>query len=403
VREVLSRHDTLTDFPVVSFEGYRSYCDSNNEFRKIGLQDEAAYQDALNDPTTQFINIDGEQVPILARIKHEKMYHEARCYDMCGCSNIMLLCLPSAALEAVKEGVVVGNDTAVIVEEFAQEDSFDVGPSHSMPELFGEDYDIIDFTNPQLVGTPHETAWMGAYDFTFGSDVGKVRQYKGGNLINEVSDIWHAYALTELDQQPLPQVETENIEGTFILTPEQLAERKDISEALWGISEVGFGEVLGAYHPVSMQFNRDFFDQQIIAPNTLTAVHYADGKPVCFGFISLDMEHNPWINEQSEVIRERVSRAHTQQRPYIHFHELISSGIDGMGYSTNILSTFLNIAKRMNYDFSVFFESTNLSSLYIPKIIEKEIESIDGITLKEDIAMRGKLGYWAFRKNQDSI
>ena len=403
MREFLGKHDTLTDFPVASFEGYRRYCDSNKKKKKIGLQDEVAYQDALSDTVTQFIDIDGERIPILARMKHEKMYDEVRCNDMCGCSNIMLLCLPAAVLEDVKEKVEVGSDTAVIVEEFARDDTFDFGSSHNIPEVFGEGYETIDFSNPQLVGTPHETAWMGGYDFTFGSDIGEARQYDGMNLIHEVSDMWRSYSLNELDQQPLPQAEVGSIEGTFILTPEQLAERRDVSEALWGISEVGFGEVLGAHHPVSMQFNRDFFDKQITAPNTLTAVHYVNGEPVCFGFISLDMEHNPWLNEQFGVLNERVSHAQAQQRPYIHFHELISSGTDGMGYSTNILSTFLNIAKRMNYDFSVFFESTNLSSLYIPKIIEKEIESIDGIRMKEDIAMRGKLGYWAFRKKQDSI
>src|SRR5690606_31861130 len=98
-------------------------------------------------------------------------------------------------------------------------------------------------------------------------------------------------------------------------------------------------------------------------------------------------------NTDSTVLRDQEVASKKAEQMHIHFHELISDSDKGVGLSMNILSTFIEIARRLGHDDTVFFESTNLSSTYIPAIIQKQIEHTDKIEMKRDISMLGKLCY----------
>lgn len=379
---------------LMSFEDYRRICDEANNFRKVGIQGSKAYEKVSHDARTIYVDYANKKVPLLAPIGFEKMYDEERCIEMTSKPNILLLSLPLSFVqnEGIESEVIIDSETAVIVEEFVDVNDHSSHRELPIPPFIANSVKSIEFIHPDLAATPgHETAWMAGYSFEFGSDQDEPHPCSSGYLGQAIADAWQDYCFDK-DQPSLPH---EGANETYLLSAQQLSKMPQVVEGLWAISAVGFGKKLGAHHPVAMEFNRDFFDQQIIAENTVTAVHYVDGQPVCFGFIGLDMSNNDWLNCNSDVVATDVEEARQAQRAYIHFHELISNGFEGMGYSTNILKTFLDIAARTRFDYTIFFESTNLSSTYIPYIIEKEVAANETLSMKSDIEMIGKLSYWA--------
>jgi hypothetical protein len=379
---------------VASFEDYRQVCETVNNFRKIGIQDKEAYDRVVGDPRTFFVEYGTVQLPLLAPIEFEKMYDEERCRDMTLRPNVLLLSLPLPLLsEAMNPPeIVLGDQTTLIIEEFGDGPHDSNEQRHHLPHFIKGPARSFEFINPDLVSVPgHETSWMAGYSFQFGPDSEPSQPYVQGELGPMLMTAWDEYRV----ESGLSVTPSEKGSETHVFSAQQLAEMPEVIEGLWAISAVGFGNVLGAHHPVAMEFNREFFDRQIIADNTLTAIHFVDGQPVCFGFIGLDMTNNDWLDCNSDVMRHDIDEAEREKRAYVHFHELISNGFEGMGYSTNILRTFLEIAARTKLDYSIFFESTNLSSTYIPHIVESQIEASGGIAMKTPITMLGKLNYWA--------
>jgi hypothetical protein len=394
--ESLQHERQKDDHELATFVDYRTMCDRVDNIRLVGIQDEKSYLKAILDPRTTFTDFEGKRVPLFAPIEYEKMYDLKSCIELTSKPNVMLLSLPLELIE--KEGgigsVALDHDTAVIIEEFVQVNDVSILPSeHEAPFFINNpSVRIMDFKHPDLASMPsNENAWMAAYSFEFGPNKDSATPFKQQDFKPHVAEVWKEYCEAN-NQAETPH---EGAEGTFFLFAEQLAQMPEVVDKMWSISEIGFGKILGAHHPVSMEFNREFFNQQTSASNTVTAIHYVDGQPVCFGFIGLDMSNNDWINTNSTVMKNELHEAEEAQRAYVHFHELISNGVEGMGYSTNILKTFLDIAARTHYDYSVFFESTNLSSTYIPAIVEKEISKVEGLLVKRDIKMLGKLTYWA--------
>ncbi len=382
----------VTIFSPVDFESYRNVCDSQDDFRKIGIQDEDAFSAVLEDDRTVFFLHNGVQVPLLAPADHEKMYNLERCKDLTKKNNIMLLAVPlDVVLGSRWDNLVdVPEDTAILVEEFGDIDEESITATADNLPFRATKSQM--FVNPNLVTVDgHDHAWMSAYSLSFEPKEGHSGHYDPEKLLEDVVNAWQSMRRAN-EKNVSPEAGTND---TYLFTSDQLRMNKEIIDKLWSIAEIGFGDVLGAHHPLSMEFTRDFFDEQVSSTDTLTTVKFIDGEPVCFGFLALGMENNDWINTDSTKIVNELKDAKQKKRPYVHFHELISGGEKGMGHSVDILTTFLGAAARTGYQYDVFFESTNLSSLYIPKIVENEIRTSDDVRSLEPIKQLGKLSYWA--------
>ncbi len=377
----------------IDFAHYRGMCDSEDDFRKTGIQHEEAFTHALEDDRTIVFLHEGRQVPLAAPIDYEKMYNIERCKDLTGKSNILLLAAPlNVVMESEQdEPIAVPEDTAIIVEEFGDISEATVDSTTSRLPFRGAKPHM--FINPNLSSIDgHDHAWMSAYSLSFEPANGSSgEKYEPGRLLDDVVAAWESLQ-TSRGSGIYPEDGTNE---TYLFTNSQLSSNKELVDELWSIAEVGFGDVLGAHHPLSMEFTRSFFDEQISSNDTLTTVKFVDGEPICFGFLALGMHKNDWLNTESPKLIAEMEDAKQKNRPYVHFHELISKGEKGMGHSIDILSTFLGAAARTGYQYDVFFESTNLSSLYIPKIVDNEIKTSKDVSFLEPIRQLGKLSYWA--------
>ena len=234
--------------PIASFEEYRAICDKVDRFRKVGIQSSETYQTVLQDPATIWIEIDARKIPLLAPITTEKMYDEPRSKGLIGREDVRLLAVPIDVLRSQyhEERVHLPEGIGVIVEEFGQE-----LPEHVIPQLISaENLEIVDFKNSDLEGVEgHTNAWMASYSVVPTSEQ-KKRRFEGGDFTGEIVALWHEIC-RENDQ--LIEV-NETSTGVFFFTDKQLAEKKEIVDGRWAVSEQGFGNVLGKGHPLSMEF-----------------------------------------------------------------------------------------------------------------------------------------------------
>ena len=383
----------------LTFEAYRQLCDMTNDFRKVGIQDESSYEAILQDEKTVFVDYEGCKIPLLAPLGYEKMYHEERCLAMSGKKRAMLLAMPFAHLNAMQleRELELEEDTVIVVEEFVTPEADTSFGQHDLSRLPFSNVEAFDFESRALINHPaNATAWMAAYGFDIRPKHKEVHGYDGSTLAAEMWKGWNGYC-DDTNHARTPEA---NATGTFLLTVDQLAERPGIIEQLWDVSQIGFGQILGEDHPVSMEFNKQFFDKQVRSDNTMTALHLVEGEVVCFGFVGLDMNHNDWLNEDSDVVRGVVEGAASQHKALVHFHELIGRGKRGMGHAAKILGIFFEVVSRTQYPYKVFFESTNLSSLYIPPLIARNLERSEVVASTSEIKMLGKLSYWGLVANK---
>lgn len=377
--------------PIASFEQYRTLCDSVDEFRKVGIQSELTYKNVIEDPNSLYVEFDGMQVPLLAPIDDEKMYQENRCKMLTEREDVRLLAVPLALLDAQPGNPIrLPEHVAVIIEEFEPTQD-----SHELPGLFdAEGIEVIDFRNPDLAGfAGHETAWMASYKVTPVSESETPRRFEGGRVTPELMNLWKAMR----EEKGEPTEIMEHATGVYFFSDQELVANPWVIDGLWGVSEKGFGENLGKGHPLSMEFSREFFDTQITAPDTMTAVYFENGEPLCFSFIAPNFSTSDWLNLESTAMQEYSRKAEESQRVPIHWYELISKGERGMGFGVAVLNEFMELAARSGYTYEVFFESTNLSSLYIPDMVASQVGATPGLHVEGEVEKIGQLNYWAIR------
>lgn len=377
----------------LTFEKYRELCDTVDGFRKVGIQDSATYEKIINDKSSCMVKTPFGRLPLLAPIESEKMYCESRCQSLLKRQDVRLLALPIGILsECIDEEakIILPENIAIIIEEF--EDSSGSQFEKFKELVINEGIEKAEFINTDLIPFEgHSTAWMSAYTVVPGSDMGDKVFNSDLEFSNEIVASWKGMRQSSnLEIEP-----NEHSTGVFYFSNEELQNRPDIIEGLWAVSSFGFGEKLGKDHPLSMEFNREYFDKQITSPATMTAAYIENGEPLCFSFISPSFSENDWLNCDSSIMQKFFKDAKDNGRVPLHWFELISKGERGMGYADKVLQEFMFLAARSGYDFQVLFESTNLSSLYIPDIVREQVKKTVGLSLRKDVESIGRLNYCA--------
>jgi hypothetical protein len=183
------------------------------------------------------------------------------------------------------------------------------------------------------------------------------------------SSAWEKYkTLNQIPEEP-----SKDSNLTYIYSGSELMENPELLSHLWRITKHGFGSVLGAYHPVCMDVDEAFFLEHLTHPNNHIAVRYLDGKPACYGTMTQDLVLSDWM---SHDILENVS-----PKTKMLFSEVISGEERGAMLSPDVTKTLADVCAMMGIEFTVLFESTNLSERYVLPIVKRTFrESIAQIT-----------------------
>lgn len=392
------------------FDEYRHLCDEETDaFRRIGILDANAYTEAITDSRTMFCTLEGNKIPALVPIEYEARYSKDRTKQLTGEEEVMLLALP---LSLVREGMLMTEEIAaqvgdsperfaILIEEPTELQEGDRQADHQriaqLLEGIGslKPHEFIDERLDHL--EKNRTAWMGIFSFS----VDSTREIDPTILQLPVHEAvlaaWQAYCA----EKGIETMPTEGTNETYLFSAEQLQAKPEIVGALWNISEIGFGQVLGKFHPISMEVTKNFFDEHIMSPGVLTAVRYRNGEPVCFGFMAPNMDHNDWLDCDSTVLGNDLDSASQRGEQVAHFFELISKGGKEVGLSPSVLGLLLELAARTRERWHIIFESTNLSETYIPRIAEHQVRRSANLQLSQPIEMLSQLDYWYLAPEED--
>ncbi len=372
---------------VLSFKKYRALCDAASEgsYRKLGIIDLPSYKAAIQDSRTIFAAVlDEEMVPVLAAVSHVGGYDGKRAALLAGSDNMLLLCVPLALAVRVLTADIVGRakgacvliETPIELTEAAQK---------ALPALFTIDpyrpWQVHQFEDPRCP-QDRQNANISMYEATFAAldSHNKLIPDSGDSLIKTARQM---------------QLE----EGVRMISARDLHEDPHLLAELWDLCAHKF-DMLGQFHPVSMEETQSFFEKMLGGQHTYSLVRFAPDekgtpKPVAHGFFMSDLSGAVWVNDV--YIDRTEAAAAKKHEKIIFFHGIVSRSTPEvtMHYSASIMRSMAHVAKQAGGRYRLLFESTNLSSTYVPRLVQQyTTNDPDGATLTQPIRRVTGVDYW---------
>lgn len=368
--------------PVIDFESYRRLYDDTDNFRRLGILSEEAFTSATRDPRTLWATHEGQYWPALTPLEYEDGYDSGRVQQLTGMTQVYLLSIPSSLMDSAelnRPDNFNPSDTAVIVESSSKEGTQTVSETSKLLISLGLN-DIRTFNDERITDESLKSATMGLFEFSVSPRAGQELQLKS------FKQAWAEIRANE----NIPEEIDDTFTGAVMYDGDSLKEDTKLVDDLWRISESGFGNILGRYHPVSMEESREFFEEHLFDQKTYTCVQYVDGKAACFGSLSEGIDNCEWLNPRSSAVVDIEERASAQGKSVLFFSEIISNGEKGASHSDGVIGLHLKISAATNKSYAVLFESTNLSRRYVPKLIgkgvvESPMELIEPIRLVDNL------------------
>ncbi|MEI6480960.1 MAG: hypothetical protein WCO19_01510 [Candidatus Saccharibacteria bacterium] len=365
-----------------SFEDYRALCDlESSAFRPIGLTDPTLYELAMNDEATVLIDTENGSVPAVFKLEFSEGFDIERCRTLACTPNVYLLGIPASLL---MKPVIIPENSAVIVE--SDEKDYDEDRTH-ISRIFhdskGDSVTCEDFLDPRINDSEHKAASMSIYS----SLATNLRAESGGQGTNMT--IKEAFNSTSGELIPK--------NGMTLFDRTDLLAHPEIAEELWQLFKNRF-EWLGDFHPVSMEDTREVFDDIVLSETTFTPLKIVDGKIVCAGIIVNNMEDISWLKDStiSDINRSLDNNTKSMYFFGIAALEGDDKAIDNM---QDVVHFHCKLSAITGNDFMVVFESTNMSSIYIPRITQQYINSSGVFRMDDSLTANESIRYWFARSS----
>jgi hypothetical protein len=344
---------------ICTFNEYTKLCNySSDSARKIGILSEEAYLSCVHDSRTVFISIgeDNKRIPLMAHIDHGPSlgFNVERCLKEAESTsdNVYTWLLPPIQnfidlnhdfredindnILSTFEGTIFFTDN----NEKNQENEF---------YLIFDQCDI-EINNIQDNSAPdgHQLPTLSLYQINTEPTRGVCKKKV------DISDFIQ-YQKLGLHQ------------GIEIFKGSQVNDED--SEMLWNLYKKRF-QWLGKNHIISMEDSIDEFMSLIKYDECLIFLkRHNDNTPACFTYIHFDFNRLYWLNNN---IFNRIA-AEADDNQVIMFFPGIVSDRSGTGYSYDVLKTIADIGDKVNMRAIVLFEDTNISELYVPKIVRSAL------------------------------
>jgi hypothetical protein len=374
---------------VVSYGEYRILCDTVDmpAYRKEGIVGEEEFIAAQQDPRTIYLEFLGRHVPLFAPLEYVSGYNVEGCRDLTQSEGVYILTLPFEMIEMFNIDVTTYLDKfdtqlALILQTPAEE-------TDKVKSYFAqcENVTVNDFIDPRCP-EGSQTASMAFYAMPCeAQDDDKIVPMNQSSLKEAYS--WLA---------GLPGIN----EHTTLIEADDLRRDEALFKKLWDLHDEKF-DVLGKYHPVSMQENEAFFRSVLEDEGTHSVVRFeAVGDeivPVCHGCFLEDINRVYWLGNQFiKQIHDDLSLEN--RRPHFFYGITGKTSSDQtLRYASDVMRLNSRLERRRGGKVLLMFESTNLSSLYIPDLIQKYTDGdLHGIKRTGPIRQVSKVDYWYIKK-----
>lgn len=338
---------------LASYEEYVAFCnDGNVTSRKNGILDKDLYFTATEDTRTVSVDIAGRRMPAIVPIEHGLGlgYEVARAKEYAADqADIAVLAIPLTGITEVDLQAIVGGITnyngALYFSDHNGEDSTLLV---SVLEKLGKNYD----ERPLL-------------DSRAGNSQASLSLYACDAINRETTSetpVGLAAVQRVFDEEVRPTI-TDPANAVFIENGANLKE--DQLSQIWDLYHKKF-QFLGENHPISMEDDEMSFFSVLRQPNTTVAFRCVDGKIVCLSDFTEGFDALYWLNDS--FLKETAS-SNVPGVTNLFFPGIVASE-EHQGSSRYVIGLFADMAARAGMSTRVLFENTNLSKLYIPRIVE---------------------------------
>lgn len=359
-----------SEYSVVDFDSYETICNFNNDSsRRRGILSEELYKEIVEDPKTVFINSSDSRIPVFMDLNHgiAMGYDAEKCRKYANelSSDIKILTLPFHEL-----GDDERNQTANLIK-FNGKCAFyfcDHGDDESkaLTETFDKT-EIQHIEKPLIdprAAKGDEQAALYLYSFTTEQD-----ENRGERRKLSLSDVQDYY---EKDMEPLYMPDGKTM--TTLNIGDRITDQQ--ADEMWDLFNDRF-DFLGEGHPISMQDSKEDFFKLLRSDRTMIAATYARednnaNKLACFTYFIDDMNSLYWLNQKYLSDKFANSSVNQKYTTNIYTPGLVSSGV-GASYSSLPLGLFAKACDEAGLSGSIFYENTNLSRKYIPRIVDRAI------------------------------
>lgn len=371
---------------VADYERYRRVVDEfSPAFREVGIVDQAGYDRAMRDPRTVRLCLGAVELPLLAPVEHVSGYDVERTKRLTGQDNVYVMTTPLSVL-AAPETSVLGDQTefqpdvsAILVETDHAETS-DI--QEVLPDVLNEigSYQTGEFLDERIRNPEQRPAMMAMYETRFDA------VDETGEFI-PARDVSFFEAYDELEAQDHPATE-----HTKLLHVDELQDNEKLIDELWDLCSDRF-DWLGEYHPVSMEDTKAFFVKMVLNDNTHTIVRYDDeGTPRGLGFFMPNLEECTWLKPEFKDTLTETTETAGEEMSY--FYGIAAKNAESVAhYGQDIMQMMALITHQRGGSHRLFFESTNMSSRYIPRMVGSYGQGA-GLKMAEPISKVAQIDYW---------
>lgn len=382
MKDIIKKYSPEFQKTIVNFEEYRSICDQySTAYRPIGILSDDLYEAALADQNTVFVDGDRGKIPTLVNLEYSEGYDVDRCKRLMETDSPYLLALPVTFLEEKPLFFMGQENVAIIVE--SDTDSIELDRQTilgSMPAV--TEFVAHEFIDPRIEDKGHQFAEMTIY-------TGRT------TCLDEPEDTSSSIkkAFEKIGMELLPDT------GLSLLDAEDLRGNPDIHDQLWGLFKDRF-EWLGDYHPVSMEDTKSEFDEIVLADKTFIPVRFENGRMVAAGIVMNNIYDCPWIKPKVLELIEKSS-SDKETIPFYFFGIAAYKQDEGGEQIKNmqeVVHFHCRLARDTGIDYRIIFESSNMSSLYIPDATTSYINSSGFVRLEEPIHKLASMRYWYIKQ-----
>jgi hypothetical protein len=381
--------------PVMLYGEYRDLCDlaQPNIYRKTGISSPEGYESALNDENTTYIEMNGCRIPLFVPLEDAGGYNLDTSQKLTDSQRVFALTLPldllyDAEVDLNKHLEELGDGAAVIVQTDSDE-------TQAIRERM-------------LEKITTESAWK-VGDFLDvrcpeGEQIARISMYASHLEAHDKNNELIPYRNISLKEAFDEEVAETGIEDTMLLEASDIQRDETLFDQLWDLHDLKF-DWLGEYHPVSMQENKEIFRELLNDERTKSVVRFdMDEKgnrvPMCHGIILEGMSIVEWVSDR---FRDKTKLDAQASGEYVQFFYGVASQSEpgkALHYSADVMKLYSRISRRRGGKMVLLFESTTMSSLYIPGLVGKYVsEESDGMTMTEGIKPVSQVDYW-FLGNQ---
>lgn len=360
----------------LNWERYRELADAQAiGVRKVGLLDKKLALEAIKDDRTITLSAECGDLPVLCPIEYAAGFDVERAENIAaGNTNnlpgeVYYFCLPPRLLDGSGLNILIdaiqsklSGRKMSIYFDFVDRDPVSRNELIHILNLVGFKYTDIPLRDERASEGFRDVTINYYRTITSRTDTSTTKLVDG--------DIYDAFQIAcELGEfNKYPNNGPTILKGSEI--PQQLVDK------LWLVYQNRF-EWLGENHPISMEENKEDFEKLLRSPGVSACIYFKDNKPVCWTYFTSNSDSEVWLNQA--FITDQV-----EPGTYPLFFPGIVAAADNLGgYSEPTLQLAAKMVGRVNKNFTVMFETTNVSEEYIPKLVKNYADSSGAILVTE--------------------